>query len=181
MARDCGWQMPLLSGLFLMATFPALANTAEADIKVAFVYNFMKLVEWPATAFASGNSSFELCLLDNNALEGHLKTLDGHAAQGRVIHVRNLNRPSDWANCHVLYVDAASILHPSFALKPLGNAAVLTVSDAPGFIQKGGMIGLFVEDNRVQFSVNLGVTQQAGLKMSARMLQLAHTVSQGDR
>ena len=35
------------------------------------------------------------------------------------------------------------------------------------------MISLYTEDSRVQFVVNQSVTQGTGLKISARMLQLA--------
>jgi hypothetical protein len=38
------------------------------------------------------------------------------------------------------------------------------------------MVSLFIDNDRVRFSINLGLAQAAGLKVSARMLQLAREV-----
>ena len=53
------------------------------------------------------------------------------------------------------------------------HQATLTIADNLDFIKQGGMIGLYTEAQRVQFVVNQSVTQNTGLKLSARMLQLA--------
>jgi hypothetical protein len=50
---------------------------------------------------------------------------------------------------------------------------VLTVSDAEGFASQGGVIGLFLEDNRVRFEVDLTAAQAAGLQISSKLLRLS--------
>jgi hypothetical protein len=53
---------------------------------------------------------------------------------------------------------------------------VLTVGESEDFVQAGGMIGFFLEDNKVRFEINLNATERAKLKISARLLALAKTV-----
>lgn len=174
-----------LLGLSITLVTLALAPTAsadhsEADVKAAFVYNFAKFIEWPASSLASANA-LQLCVLGDDALEGKLGMLQGRTAQGHEIHVRTLSSMKDWAGCHILYLGTTSDSQRRQVLAALGNATVLTVSDTPDFAQQGGMIGLWVEASRVQFAINLDQAQQAGLKVSARMLQLAHVVREASK
>ena len=53
---------------------------------------------------------------------------------------------------------------------------MLTIGDADGFVDVGGMVGLVHADNRLQFEVNLGLLQQAQLKASSQLLRLARNV-----
>lgn len=78
-------------------------------------------------------------------------------------------------SCHILVVGENGLPRGQL-LQAVGRSPVLTIGEAADFVEDGGMIGLFVAANRVQFAVNLGAAQSAGLKMSARMLQLAQRV-----
>ena len=61
-------------------------------------------------------------------------------------------------------------------LQSARNASVLTISDTDGFIDSGGVIGLVYADNRIQFEVNLGAAQRAGLKIASQVLKIARVV-----
>ncbi|MCC2638081.1 MAG: hypothetical protein K0Q68_1800 [Moraxellaceae bacterium] len=162
----------------VLACAPALASNSAADIKTAFIYNFAKFVEWPAAAFASERSPLDLCVA-GIALEGHLRVLEGREAQGHPIQVRQLRSHEAPLGCHILVVGALEPAERIQLLQSLARSAVLTIGDGSDFTRDGGMIALFVAANRVQFSVNLVPAQGAGLKLSSRMLQLAHSVRGG--
>jgi hypothetical protein len=53
---------------------------------------------------------------------------------------------------------------------------VLTVGEHERFLDQGGVMRLFLEDNRVRFSVNQQSADRAGLQISSRLLRLARTV-----
>lgn len=151
----------------------------EAEIEVAFVYNFAKFVEWPSTALASSDS-LQICVPGDSSLGGKLSLLQGREAQGHAIRIRSVSGGDDLAGCNILFI-AANDDGRSRLLRNVGGQPVLTISDAPSFAQQGGMIGLFVESNHVQFAVNRAIAEQAGLKLSARMLQMAHIVQSGEK
>jgi hypothetical protein len=153
----------------------AQGENSAADIKTAFIYNFAKFVEWPSSVFAEPQSPLQLCVW-GQALEGRLQLLNGREAQGHPIRVRTLDNLDSLPGCHILVVGGISEHQRSQLLQALGRNAVLTIGDSGDFTLQGGMIGLFVAANRVQFSVNLNAAHGAGLKISARMLQLAHSV-----
>jgi len=66
-------------------------------------------------------------------------------------------------------------------LNELRKDPVLTVSDIPHFVQRGGMIRFVPEDNRVRFEVNLGAAQDAGLILSSELLKVAVNVERSSR
>jgi hypothetical protein len=55
------------------------------------------------------------------------------------------------------------------------------VGEADHFVQDGGMIGFFLDDNKVRFNINLDAAGRAKLKISARLLALAKTVIGGPK
>lgn len=167
--------------LGLSALLPAVVPAApdEAEIKAAFVYNFAKFVEWPSSALATSDS-LQICVPDDKTLDGKLSLLQGREAQGHAIRIRAVASGDDLSGCNILFIGADSDGR-SRLLRIVGGQPVLTISDAPSFAEQGGMIGLFVEANHVQFAVNRTIAEQSGLKLSARMLQMAHIVQSGEQ
>lgn len=170
----------LMSGLWLVLSSWAHAGNTETDVKAAFIYNFTKFVEWPKAVLAPG-APLQLCALGKDDLSNRLNLLHGREAQGHELHIRSLSALDDWRGCHIMFIARENDTRLDQLQKALGDAAVLTVSDIPDFTRKGGMIGLFVESNRVQFMINLDIAQRAGLKLSARMLQLARITRPGEK
>ena len=59
----------------------------------------------------------------------------------------------------------------------MDGATALTVSDAESFTDRGGMVGLFLRDNRLRFTVNRDAVERAGLRISSKALALAESVT----
>ena len=59
---------------------------------------------------------------------------------------------------------------------PNPDKAILTVSDDPQFIRRGGMIQFVFDDNRVRFEINLAAVQRARLNLSSELVKLATAV-----
>jgi dihydroxyacid dehydratase/phosphogluconate dehydratase len=53
---------------------------------------------------------------------------------------------------------------------------VLTVSDLPHFAERGGMIGLVRQQDRIRFEVNRTAAEKANLVLSSELLKLATKV-----
>jgi len=61
-------------------------------------------------------------------------------------------------------------------LKVCGGAEVLTVGDTKGFAELGGIINFVLDNDRVRFEVNRKAAEQAGLKISSKLLIVAKLV-----
>lgn len=156
----------------------AQSAASEAAVKAAFVYNFAKFTQWPGAAFGGAQAPLVLCVpaMLESALAQAFGAVDGKSAQGRTIRVRRVARGDELASCHIVYVSDSDARRGVEALRSLGGRPVLTVSDAEGFAETGGMIGLVYVEDRIQFEINVEATEHAGLKLSSQLLRLARIV-----
>lgn len=160
----------------LLAGSPLRADTPEYQMKAAFLYNFAKLVEWPADAFVAADSPVNVCLLGNNPFGGALDAISGRAVDAsRKVAVRRAGKLDDTKGCHIVFVSESEKAGFAKALDALKAAPILTVSDVDGFTQAGGAIALVKADNKVAIRLNIKAAQQARLKLSPQLLRLATT------
>lgn len=163
----------------LALPLPTFAQSAsiEGKIKAAFVFNFIKFVDWPETAFASTEAPIKLCVWGDNALDGALDTLRTKTAKKRPIQLLYIRNQSEVRGCHVLFatnVDRQSLIT---LVKRTAGKSVLTVSDISGFAASGGIIGLYRSSDRMRFAINVTAARQSGLRISSQLLKLGKIVA----
>ncbi len=162
-----------LLGLLLALPLMAWAES-EAAVKAAFIYNFTKYTEW----LPEGKDTLQLCLLGRtDPLLSAVMELQGKQSQGRRIVVRRIEHEAALSDCRVIVVGASEEAHLADILRNAQKQPALTVSEIDRFIDAGGMIGLVVNNARVQFEINIGAAERANLKLSAQMLKLAQRVT----
>ena len=172
-----GWQQYLLVLLVLFACSAfAQAPDRGAQIRAAFVYNFAKFVEWPTQSFASPTSPLHLCALSNSRQAARLDLIAGRSAQGHPIVLTWVSDVAQVRDCQMLYLTHDDLLdHPQLLAATL-HQPVLTIGEDEAFLAQGGMVALFVKNEHVRFSINQSRADASGLKISARLLQLARNV-----
>ena len=150
----------------------------EYQVKAAFLYHFAQLVEWPAL---EDGVPFEVGVLGDDVFGPALE----QAFQGKRVHERPL-RVRRYASLRVLqrppqvlFVAGDDTGAAERVQRALGSAPVLTVGEAEGFAERGGMIGFrLTSDGRVAFDINLRRVDRAGLRMSSQLLKLARIVGE---
>ena len=100
----------------------------------------------------------------------------GRTVNGRPLVVRHAHRVEELLPCHILFIGSPDRKRLGEILRAVGNAGVLTVSDAEDFLQLGGAVRLIVEGGTVRFRINVEVAERAGLKISSKLLSLAKAV-----
>lgn len=167
------WLVVLLA-IILLPDKGARANSlAEDSAKAGFILNFINYTEWPGV---QASSHLLICSLSERPLSGKLEALQGRQVQGRTIRVRAPARSSEWHDCQVLFITEDEAQRVDTIMRTIGQHAVLTISDVPGFVQAGGGIGLKLRAGRIRFDINQGATRQVGLKLSSQLLKLADEV-----
>jgi hypothetical protein len=99
-------------------------------------------------------------------------------ASGRPIAVRELPAGAGTAACHLVFVPESMERRAGAILREQGSHAV-TVGESNRFLEQGGAVNLVLEGGRVRFNVNLAPVERRGVRISARMLQLASRVDRG--
>ena len=153
------------------------APAIESDIKAAFLYNFAKYVSLPRAALAPGDP-FRICVI---ADPDFVKRLDaivaGESIDGHKVAREIPDGPAHIRRCQVLFVSARDFDRVRGVIAAAQGAPVLTVSDAPEFLARGGAIEFVREEDRIRFDVNLPEAQKSGLSISSRLLRVARRVT----
>jgi len=156
--------------------------SSEYQVKAAFLFHFAQFVEWPAETFKDTASPVTYCTVGEDPFRGALEAgLSGKTIEGRPVRVAHFKQAQEIQGCQIVFLGAAEKKFVSATLANLKASPVLTVGESENFAQQGGMIGFFLEDNKVRFEINLGAAEGAKLKISARLLTLAKTVLGGPK
>jgi hypothetical protein len=150
---------------------------SEFQIKAGFLFNFTKFVEWPADAFSDSSVPIVLGVMGDNPVTNLVtETAAGKAVNGRAVTVKRFKEQQDLRGCQILFVSSSEEKHIGQILEKLRGSSVLTVGEANGFAESGGIINFLVEGNKVRLELNLEAAARARLKISAKVIAVARLV-----
>ena len=157
------------------AIAPASAQdgSLEYAVKANYLYKFGPFVEWPASAFSSPASPFNVCVAGEDPFGSVLdEAVRGQAVQGHPVVVRRMPTVTAGAPCHVLYLGRSRSQTPAEALKAVHNEPVLTVTDERQGTGRG-IVNFVLKDGRVRFGLDAEAAQASGLALSSKLLALS--------
>jgi hypothetical protein len=158
------------------------SDSSEYLIKAGFIFNFAKFVDWPPTTFAQVDSPIVIGILGTDPFGAIIdQIVQDKKIGGRGFVVKRLKwgaDPKDLRECKILFVGASERAHVDELVQIVRGLPILTVGETPGFAERGGVIRLVLEDNKVRFEVNVEAARQAGLTISSRLLTLARIIQQ---
>jgi hypothetical protein len=151
------------------------ALPTEYEVKAAFMYHFVKFVEWPAPR--AQQDTFVVGVLGDDPFGPLLDhTFAGKKAVERSLVVKRLAHASEAKDVDLLFIAASESARLPQVLTYLEGQPVLTVSEIDGFVGRGGMVGFRLEREMVRFDIDLDKVAQAGLKMSSQLVRVARKV-----
>ena len=149
----------------------AQALPLEYQVKAAYLFNFLKFVEWPGT---SSQGPLTVCIAQPNPFGTQLNDLvRGESISGRPIVVRVIGEPD--ATCGAVFVPHGA--SAAAYLAAAHDVPMLTVGEEPHFLEAGGIINLVITGGNVRFEINQQAATRVGLTISSRLLRLAQTAS----
>ncbi|MEM8501078.1 MAG: YfiR family protein [Pseudomonadota bacterium] len=143
----------------------------ERDVKVAIVFKLLRFVEWPSDFLIQGEP-LKLCVWPGEPYTQTFKEIEGSRVASHSLFIEQLDSRNS-ASCHVLFSSSEKNRSATQWRAASNGKPILTISDAENFAAKGGMIHLMMRDQRVVFSVNVESMDNAALRMSALVLNLA--------
>ncbi|HKX33468.1 MAG TPA: YfiR family protein [Blastocatellia bacterium] len=150
----------------------------EYQVKIAFLYNFAKFVEWPIETFVTNKGSLTVGVVGEDPFG---KTIDqfmnGKTVNGRQVTIKRLKLGQNLKDCHILFISSSEQRRVPQIVESLKGTSVLTISELQQFTQQGGMINLILDDDKIRFEVNLNAAAQAHLRISSKLLALAKSVT----
>ena len=156
---------------------PAESRPSEYDVKAAYLLNFGKFVRIEPAEPAGAGSSFDVCVIGDDPIEAALRTQTaGERINDRPVRILHVKDGAAARACQIAYLGGGEGEHLDQSLDELRGSDVLTVSDSPTFLARGGMIQFLLVSNHVRFSVSLDAVQRTHLRLSSEFLRVAYSV-----
>ena len=150
-------------------------GSVEYGVKLAFIYNLTKFVEWPSNSTVP----FSVGIVGSDPfspeLEDELRTRE---VRGRRIVLKQLKAGDKMSGCQIVFIPVTAKDQAASIVKALNGTSTLTISETEGFARLGGIINFAVAGNRLRVEVNPLAAKRAGLKISSKFLKIATIVSE---
>lgn len=149
---------------------------SEYEVKIAFIYNFTKFVEWPDSAFAGPNDPVRVVVLGHNPFGDAFALLKDKKVKGRKIIVKHVSDIHNIGDCQILFISQSEKWHLEEIISAIDDMPVLLIGEMDQFILHGGMIKFVAVGNKIGFEINNSAARRVRLKISSQLLKLARAV-----
>ena len=166
----------LLAWCLGAAAQPAQPVQRESAVKAAFLYRFAGFVDWPTGAFQRAEDPVVIGVWGDDAVFADLEQMTpGRTIEGRPVQAVRIREGEALPRVHVLLVGESR----ESRVRELAAAAagpVLVVTQQENGLQLGGVLNFMTVEGRVRFAASLPAAEARGLRLSARLLAVAHAV-----
>jgi hypothetical protein len=152
----------MLTGLLLLMCSNSYSFALAAEnfdrYKVAFILNFVKYIE-----NSSGDDT--ICIINNPEIYDIMKSKP---------NVKSLDSVSaDMKSCALIYISKKDSDKIPELISAISGKQIITVSDATGFANKGGIIELFEDAGKLRFALNMKKATSLKLKVNSKLVEIA--------
>ena len=173
----------LLLSLSLLIVCPSKGHgeiAKEYQVKAVFLYNFVQFVTWPPQAFSGPGAPFRIGILGEDPFGSYLdETVKGEMVDGHPLVVERYGSVAEAGGCQILFVGRSEMGNLESIFASIQGKPILTIGDAQGFIQRGGIVRFDLKDNKVHLRISLKAAKRARLEISSKLLRLADIVDTG--
>lgn len=155
----------------------SMETMEEYDVKTALILNLALLTEWPREAFNKPDSPINLCIIGDNIVQEAFMQISKKMIGRRGLNILDITRSRKIDPCHIIFLGnqdriRLSQIHAATVGKP-----ILTIDDINHLTTFKSIVNLQKGGDRMELYINLNLAGQARLKISSRVLKLAHIVS----
>ena len=159
--------------LLSVSAFGQFEQTVS-KIKVAFIYNFTRLIEWPPD-YTQGDYFVIGVLNASPALLTELNTLTQKTTGKQHFTIKNFKSVDEISKCNILFIPEGSNNLLAEALKKIHGTSTLLITESEGDAKKGSAINFIVKDNKQAFELNKANAEKNHLTVSSSLRTLAAT------
>lgn len=142
-------------------------------VHAAFTLNLTQFVSWPESAFASPEAPLVIGTFPRDPVNDHLDPAARNEKVGerpvRTIRIQSLE---DVLKCHVVYVPRSNPRQGAVLARAAGRP-ILTIGDAPGFLQLGGHVQFVPRPPHTRLKISVENLKSSGLTGQSQLLRLA--------
>lgn len=160
-----------ISLIALILSSVAYMQTTIPQAQTLFIYNFSKLIEWPAT-YRSG--SFVIGVMGTSEVAEALETYTkGKKVGAQDISIMRYKSPEEIATCHILFVPFTRTKQMPEIVNALNGKSTLIITEKSGALDEGAAINFVIVQNKMKFELKPENASRIGIKFSSKLQELA--------
>jgi len=155
--------------LLLFALSPALlASTASDIVKTKITGKVAKYIE-----SESQNTNFQITTFNLSFAKTFDKVFSKKSIQNRPVKINHINDISQIKSPDILVI--GDVTHDTLKqiIAQAADKKILTVSDASGFVERGGVLQYYLVNQRIKIRINLSALKRNQLSANASFLKIA--------
>lgn len=157
--------------------FPDQKDMREAQVKAVFIYNFTQFIDWPSWVFENEDDPLVITILGDKMLADLLsKAVKTESKDNHSITVKLINHMDELPPCQILYISTTKQKELPESGAGVFKEGLLTVSNIPNFALQGGIVGFYLEENKLRIQINLDRAKSYGLTISSKLLKVADVI-----
>ncbi len=151
-------------------------QAAESRVKVLLITQFFDFVKWPGGKM-DDLPTFVVGIIGDTPLLQYRQLLGERLKRpGRTVKIKYINELNQVKDCHALIIAGTEATRIDEIIAVTENRPVLSVSDYPGFGDKGVLINFYRAGTKLKFEINLPAVRKSGLTFSAKLYKLARII-----
>jgi len=184
----------LFAGPIAQQVWADTASSQEYRIKAAFLFNFLKFVDWPNSKTADPDEPITIGIVGKDPFAKAFEPVKDKKVNGKRVVVKRfksvvelkklgekgkdeLNRQNEAVKkCHLLFICQSEKEVLKEIIVALKDRPILTVADTTEFLKSGGIINFVMEKQKVRFEINDGTAKRSKLQIRSQLLRLAKKV-----
>jgi hypothetical protein len=161
-----------LIGLLVLTPL-AYNQTSIPKAQSLFIYNFSRMIEWPAN-YRTGD--FIIGILGTDEVTVELETYTkGKKVGAQNIQVLQYKTPAEIQQCHILFVPFGKTKQLGEIIAALNGKHTLIITEKSGALNEGSAINFLLLDDKMKFEIKPENASKYGLKLSAKIQELANS------
>jgi hypothetical protein len=147
------------------------SQASIAQAQAVFIYNFTRLIEWPAE-YKTG--VFTIGILGTSELYDEMKNYtNGKMVGSQTINTVKYNAIEFIGKCHILFVPFNKTKDLEAIKNKIGNNSTLIISEKKGALDNGAMINFVIIEDRLKFELKMSNATKIGLKIHSNLENMA--------
>jgi hypothetical protein len=154
-------------------------SVGEYQLEAAFLGKIVKYVTWPAERAPRG-APLRVGVFGSDPFGAALDEIfRGRKVDDRPVVVHRCRTLESTQGLHLLFVPRSEGERLGRIVEATRGTGVLLVGESPEFAPGGGVIGFYLEGEKLRFEINLAAVRRENLSLSADLLKLARIVGEG--
>jgi hypothetical protein len=161
--------LSIVIAIFLTST--AYMQTSIPKAQSLFIYNFSRMIEWPAS-YRTGD--FIIGILGTTEVATELEIYTKAKKVGtQNIQIIRYTTPAEIQQCHILFIPFARTKQLPEVISALGSKSTLIIAEKSGALAEGAAINFVLMDDKMKYELKPENAQKSGIKFSAKLQEMA--------